>query len=339
MDINWPQNTVERQFILDEIASLSARLNVMAKIEQTDKSTTQINDSNIINCKYSLNTQSQLYNEILLTRFFSIASNEQNVVVIVAAQNANILQRTKQKPKQKHIDYVIHHPKFELKQRSATKMSSETNLVNGCITSHNNNDINEIKIKATVTKEAINKFENHHHHHQQIIIINTTTSPTTNNNIDLDIKSGLKISKHNCDLDAAELNEDNEPMNSYRYSYQNADITTNSTVIETTNSYNNNVEHDMHVRNNPKIIDEHSDRTRACRTSFANHVKLKQKNRCWKALNIIICYLFLLSSSFRICVANKNEGKPNLSLSPKSNLNPQFAFESIAKKKKKKKLF
>lgn len=297
MDINWPQNTVQRQFILDKIASLSERLNVMTQIEQTQNSTSQINDANNIKCKYLLNTPTQLYNEILLTRFFSIASNEQNVVV---AQNANIfLQRKKQK--QKYIDYVIHHPKYELKHRSMTQMSSEANSVNKCIASNNNDDINEIKIKAT----TINKIVNHHHHQTKII----TASPTTNNNIDLDIESGLKFPKHNCDFDAVELNEDKERMIHYRYNYQNTDITINSTVIETTNSYNNNDEHDMHVPNNPKIIDEHLDRTRTCRTSFANHVKLKQKNRCWKALNIIICYLFLLSSSFRICVANKNEGK------------------------------
>lgn len=286
MDIYWTQNSVRRQFLLDQFASLSHHLNAIKNKQNLNKTsssiTTQQNDKTI---NHRTSSNKQLNNEILHIKNSIQSSNNcyQNV-----AQNASDTIGYK------YIDNnkISFQSKYENNIQS-TKAS--TKVLNEC--SNHNKESNKInKTKNNITDNITNsiKNRNHHHHHHH---------HNNNNKItDLDIECGT-ISEHDCDL-TNDIHKKCKSTNASNGISKQSAIETNSYNI---NGYDD--DNDDIYEKNSTFFDYRTIRTEAFHTSFANRVKLKQNtNKYWTILNIIICYLFLMSSSFRICSANKHDG-------------------------------
>lgn len=304
MDNHWLQNSVSRQFLANTIATLSEQLITINNVVNdllSDESATVTNqvDSPIQRCNETLFTK-QLIN--------SIRGN------VVCAHRHDFIG-----------DNNIHN--YQYQSKSIGGQSSEQSQMR----------------QQQYCYEQQQQKHQQQPPQQQMLHRHSLSSTRTMNDIkaigeivNLDIEKCGTISTHDCDSNynstatatyntihrqcdginkctaRHDVKNDNCNYTNKRKNHKHSKRTTPTSPIsiDTFDSNSNSS-----IKSNDRLnIDSMIDTapismTQApVHTQFDKHTQIS-RNEWWKKLVIVICYLFLLSSSLQICGANKHEGR------------------------------
>ncbi|XP_055321818.1 uncharacterized protein LOC129577954 isoform X3 [Sitodiplosis mosellana] len=283
MDILWLQNTVSRQFLVNTVTTLSEQLitinNVVTGLVSGGINATVTKDD-------ATNTPTKRSNETLFTQKL-INSIRGNVACThrhgFSGDTDNYLYQQKSAQSQSSVVGTLFHPPQHQHWHPLPKCTARTiknikaigNIVNldieksGTISTY---DCDSNYTTTNATRTTITCHSNY---------------GTVNNNV---------RAEHNVKNDKCNYNNNNNNDNN-KSNEQNRSTSTTSVP---TSSRLNRINIDSPIDIAPISTKP------AFYVQFEKRAQRSQ-NQWWKNLVIVICYLFLLSSSLRICSANKHD--------------------------------
>lgn len=295
MDIFWLENSVSRQFLMNAVATLSEQLitinNVVNGFVSSGDAATAA--AATITDSAKLNTPTNRSNETLFTKKLinsirgnvacahrhGFGSNAENYLYQPNCAQTESQFESEMQPHQLHQQLLQRHPSpMGTTATTIKNIKAIGNIVNldieqsGTISTYDC-DSNYTTTTATKTVTVHSNYGPVKHFRAQHNVKNDKCNYNTNNNNN-DKRSSTRATS------AQTSKPDSNGGDSSHLNRINIDSPMNIAAISTKNVFH--AQFDKHAQSN--------------------------RNQWWKNLVIVICYLFLLSSSLRICSANKHEG-------------------------------
>lgn len=304
MDILWLQNTVSRQFIVNAVTTLSEQLitisNVLTDLVLYGDNATvtieQDNNTPTNRCNETLFTQNLINsirgNVAYTHRHGSSGDTDNYLYQQKCAQSPVVSQSLPSlllSPQQPHQQWYS-SPKSTIRMMKNTKPIG--NIVNlhiekcGTISTYDCDSNYTTTYSTTATKRT-----------------RTTITCHSNNGSVNNVRT-----EHSVKNDKSNYNNNNKKNDNNNVWNKRNHISTTTTSPTSTSSRSNRMN-----RYSPMMDIASISAKPVYHTKFEKRTQCSQ-SQWWKNLVIVICYLFLLSSSLRICSANKHEGNFHLNL-------------------------
>lgn len=283
MDIIWLTNSVSRQFLVNAVATISE--------QQFTINNNVVND--LVSKNGTTNSPTNRSNENLYTKKLinSIRGN-----VACAHRNGfcgdtdNYLYQPNSDPTQLQLKP---QPQQQIQQQSMLQRYQLPNIVARTINFNAMGNTVNLDIENSGTVSTYDCDSN-----------NATKTITSHSDYG---STNNFLTEHNVKNDNCNYNENN--TNTNKRSIYNGSTNTISAPITSNTDLCHKHSHSNRIScDSPMNIAQISAKT-VFPAQFDNYAKTNRNhNQWWKNLVIVICYLFLLSSSLRICSANKHEG-------------------------------
>lgn len=297
MDILWLQNSVSRQFLVNAVATISEQL---ITINNVVNDLVSGNDATITNSDSATNTPINRSNETLFTKKLinsirgSVACTHRHGF---SGDTDNYLyQQTNSAESKSHLEpqSSAHYQQQSLLQRHQSSNSTTARTIKNIKAIGN---IVNLDIEKSGTISTYDCDSNYTTNATETITFHSNYGSVNN-----------FWSEHNVKNDKCNYNNYND--NKKNKHNRNTSTTSASTLSSGSGTNHNDCHLNRLNIDSAMKIAPISANTRF-NVHFDQHAQIS-RNQWWKNLVIVICYLFLLSSSLRICSANKHEGNFSL---------------------------
>lgn len=320
MDILWLQNSVSRQFLANAIATLSEQLitinNVVNGLVSDDSGTVATKTDTPINRSNETIFTKKLINSIrgnvaCAHRRHDFIGDTDNYQY----QSRSVAQSQSQSQLQQQQQHQHHHLYEQQQQPQHHHQHHQQSLQRHPSLSISTRTMNDIKAIGVIVNLDIEKCGTISTYDCDSNYNSTATATyTIHSHCD-----GVNKCSAQHDVKSDHCNYTNKRIENHKRSTRTTSTSTtsasnlsidsilNSNSNEHKNDGNASYSNRLNIDSPINIAPISATNKAEIQTQFDKHTQIS-RNQWWKKLVIVICYLFLLSSSLRICSANKHEG-------------------------------